>query len=773
MKICFPIRKQNGDEYSTVEEVMGLTGRESHGSWLAGTNQLWHGGIHISQTSAPGSVLTADNADSAVPLQCMAKGEVVAWRLNQDYKKADYSGKELKYSTTFILVKSICQPDPEKENCWLEFYSLYMGLAPLSAFSKSLCYKAKTDVKKRAASNYVSSASSDRIAAAPPKCGTLTKDKRVVVLKQTQFRNDGQTQPFGLARSLSDSGEMEDETFWVTLQPEFMEPDEEQYVQMPAWMQKAVALGKFDEVVKPPEKLEMAAGDAVGFLGEDIAPAGRSNTDSCHYVHIEVISNDTRMPEFLNNPAGITSGQKYIRLHPGADLYTKSGEGEQSVFTKTTSQTEKDSGKILCVADCYPFEDSQHRTWYKVSDNSWMSRDGVDLLNQYDLKELGFNTLEEAPSPDVSKSLREDWVKGAYNWLSERVGKERGIQQKQVSAFYKNLVKKIDSDGDGELSGKELYNALHHPELGLRDIVARLIVKHDSEWFGGSSHHRWNVFFQNYDRLRVAYAKQWLDDSEWMSQVDAFKEGKPVWHFHPVMFLSNLADINVHKRRDNNLGTLSSHYETGGRGSRTVSGGVGDAGGVSYGSYQMTSQTTKKIHGELRVIIGGTVKIFVTSGDFRWRSEFANLTPGTTAFTSKWKELVDAHPDDFKDAEHQFIKETHFDKLVQHTINETNVDVRYHSHTLNDVVWSTAVHHGPENNVIINAINATGFTPAENKIYDEALIKAIYQERGRKKTDGKLAYFSKNSLEVQAGVSSRFIREGKEALERLKNESDY
>lgn len=542
MKICFPIRKQNGDEYSTVEEVMGLTGREPHGSWLAGTNQLWHGGIHISQTSAPGSVLTADNADSAVPLQCMAKGEIVAWRLNQDYKKADYSGKELKYSTTFILVKSICQPDPEKENSWLEFYSLYMGLAPLSVFSKSLCYKAKTVVKKRAASNYVSSASSDGIAVAPPKCGTLTKDKRVIVLKQTQFRNDGQTQPFGLARSLSDSGEMVDETFWVSLLPEFMEPDGEQYVQMSEWMKKAVALGKFDEVVKPPEKLEIAAGDAVGFLGEDIAPAGRSNTDSCHYVHIEVISNDTRMPEFLNNPAGITSGQKYIRLHPGADLYTKSGEGEQSVFTKTTSQTEKDSGKVLCVADCNPFEDSQHKTWYKVSDNSWMSRDGIDLLNQYDLKELGFNTLEEAPSPDVSKSLREDWVKGAYDWLSERVGKERGIQQKQVSAFYKNLVKKIDSDGDGELSGKELYNALHHPELGLRDIAARLVVKHDSEWFGGSSHHRWSVFFQNYDRLRMAYAKQWLDDCEWMSKVDAFRNGAPVWHFHPVVFCSALKD---------------------------------------------------------------------------------------------------------------------------------------------------------------------------------------------------------------------------------------
>lgn len=89
------------------------------------------------------------------------------------------------------------------------------------------------------------------------------------------------------------------------------------------------------------------------------------------------------------------------------------------------------------------------------------------------------------------------------------------------------------------------------------------------------------------------------------------------------------------------------------------------------------------------------------------------------------------------------------------------------------ILVAAAVNHGPENNVIINAINATGITPAENKTYDEALIKAIYQERGRKRTDGKLVYFSKNSPEVQAGVSSRFIREEKDALERLKNESDY
>lgn len=544
MKICFPVRKQNGSQYSTPEEVMDLIGREPHGSWLAGTNQLWHGGIHISQTSAPGSVLTADNADTAVPLQCMAKGEVVAWRLNQDYKKADYSGKELKFSTTFVLVKSRCQPDPEKESSWLEFYSLYMGLAPLSVFPKSPCFKARTDVVKHTASSFATSTSSDGIAPISGNCGELKKDQRVIIQKQQQFRNKGVVQPFGLAKTLSASGEATGEDFWVTLLPEYMEPDGEQYAQLPAWMQKAVEQNSFDSVTKPATSFDIEAGDAIGFLGEDIAPASKSNTTSCHYAHIEVISTDLRMPTFLNNPAGVTSGQKYIRLHPGADLYTKSGEGEQSVFTKTTSKTEKDSGKILRVADCSPFEDTGKKCWFKISDNSWVGQDGVDQLHQYDLKERGFNTLEEAPSPDVSKSLRENWVKGAYDCMSEWVGKERGIQQKQVSTFYTNLIKKIDSDGDGELSGRELYNALHHPELGLRDIAARLIVKHDSEWFGGSSHHRWNVYFQNYDRLRVAYAKQWLDDSEWMSQVDAFNGGEPVWHFHPVMFLDALSILD-------------------------------------------------------------------------------------------------------------------------------------------------------------------------------------------------------------------------------------
>jgi GH24 family phage-related lysozyme (muramidase) len=41
----------------------------------------------------------------------------------------------------------------------------------------------------------------------------------------------------------------------------------------------------------------------------------------------------------------------------------------------------------------------------------------------------------------------------------------------------------------------------------------------------------------------MQYAKQWRDDVEWMSQVEAFKGGASVWHMHPVIFLSALSQV--------------------------------------------------------------------------------------------------------------------------------------------------------------------------------------------------------------------------------------
>jgi hypothetical protein len=208
------------------------------------------------------------------------------------------------------------------------------------------------------------------------------------------------------------------------------------------------------------------------------------------------------------------------------------------------------------------------------------------------------------------------------------------------------------------------------------------------------------------------------------------------------------------------LGALSSKYETGGRGSITVSIGAGDAGGVSYGAYQMTSKPS-----------GGTVTGFVQATDFPWQSEFVGLMAGSDVFSKKWKDVVTAHNDAFVEIEHAFIKKTHFDPLVDKIKRENNIDVSEHSRTLNDVIWSTAVQHGKSTGVIGIAINNVTIPVSFTKEYDETLIKEIYAERGRKKADGNLMYFSKNSPDVQVGVAKRFENELKQALEELKNEN--
>jgi hypothetical protein len=206
------------------------------------------------------------------------------------------------------------------------------------------------------------------------------------------------------------------------------------------------------------------------------------------------------------------------------------------------------------------------------------------------------------------------------------------------------------------------------------------------------------------------------------------------------------------------LGQLSEKYETGGRGPGTVSSGQGDVGGVSYGSYQMTSAG------------GGRVQQFVSQGDFPWRTDFEGLTPGTPEFTAKWQAIAAAEAERFQAAQHDYIKRTHYDVLAGNLLDD-GLDIATHSAALQDVVWSTAVQHGPNTTVVARAlatVRASGVTP-DTPGFDRALITAIYAERGRRDAAGVLVHFAKNSAAVQAGVAQRFVREEADALQLLEH----
>lgn len=205
------------------------------------------------------------------------------------------------------------------------------------------------------------------------------------------------------------------------------------------------------------------------------------------------------------------------------------------------------------------------------------------------------------------------------------------------------------------------------------------------------------------------------------------------------------------------LGALSAKYETGGRGPGTVSTGAGDPGGVSYGSYQMASKM-------------GTVARFVGQAGFPWAQDFKGLAPGTAQFTAVWKRIATEQTSKFQEAQHAFIKGSHYDLLAAKILDEDKLDVNTRSRALQDVVWSTAVQHGGATSIVHRACAALSCATSD-PTYDKQLICAIYAERGRKKPDGNLAYFSKSSPSVQTGVANRFRNEQQDALTMLAKEA--
>jgi hypothetical protein len=154
----YPITKADGSEFKSAKELLGQLSGESAGFYLLSTNAFWHGGLHISDDT---SGYVADKR----PVRSMATGEVVAYRLNDDYRTSTWgeaaSAQTLKYSTSFCLVRHAYASPPKRpvapvapaapakaaaaatpaasdqgpQNT-LVFYSLYMHLQPYAGYAQ-------------------------------------------------------------------------------------------------------------------------------------------------------------------------------------------------------------------------------------------------------------------------------------------------------------------------------------------------------------------------------------------------------------------------------------------------------------------------------------------------------------------------------------------------------------------------------------------------------------------------------------------------------------
>ncbi len=428
-------------------------------------------------------------------------------------------------------------------------------------------------------------------------------------------------------------------------------------------------------------------------------------------------------------------------------------------------------------ADNVAIDDKGHH-WWNITIGSkdgsarqgWVcdtGHDGVQLRSPWEWP--GFELVDNGSVSPADMFKRH--IHTTEQYLADEEGTEFKGAAGKVNAgeLITKLETAIDTNHDGKVTAQELKHALE--TRWMAEAVSHLVVRNETEWGGGMG--KW----EELTPLMKKQTEMWkteldrLAKLQWWEQVkgvDGFPTDLSPWHFHPIGLLGNFL-ATVRKRRDYDLGGLSTYYETGGRGPIAISGGQGDPGGVSYGSYQFTSQTRQK-HGE--PIIGGRVKEFVSWSGFPWPNAFEGLTPGSLEFSDKWRELVKSDESKFHDAEHKFTRETHYDIQIKAIEVFARVDMRYHSHALNDVIWSTCVQHGPSTDVITTAMSSLE-PPTETRDYDVKLIDAIYAERGRKNSDGKLVRFIHSSSHGQENVAKRFVSERAKAQHELANEKDY
>ncbi|AYC30003.1 hypothetical protein [Paenisporosarcina cavernae] len=184
------------------------------------------------------------------------------------------------------------------------------------------------------------------------------------------------------------------------------------------------------------------------------------------------------------------------------------------------------------------------------------------------------------------------------------------------------------------------------------------------------------------------------------------------------------------------LGALSQKYESSGN-PGTVARNAGDIGGASYGSYQLTTAS-------------GNAQAFAN----KYGGALKGLKAGTSSFDNAWKQEAVRNPSKFANAQHSYIKATHFDPVVK-----ANPWILKYPKAVQDAVWSTAVQHGVGGaKNILNKVARVGMTP-------QAMIKAIYNERGR---NNGLAYFPSSSANIRQSVVARFQREKNDALSMLR-----
>lgn len=617
MKFAFPILTAKGEEFKDVKALTALINGEKSGHYLLGNHNKWHGGIHISDQSAPW-------CKDKYPVRAIADGKVVAFRMMEDYLTSEFQGESLRYSNCFCLVQhEYCEINTEtKAKNEFTFYSLYMHLLPWNQYQTAEKLVLKKGWNAR---NSVPHANPDvdqqRADAALPRF-TLPKDTELEMDSSapSQKGNVGGKvydfikviikSPLSSAqiKEAEKSGVVvsEGSSVWIANSPDAVEVIKPN---LPTWLFDQIEaelltnmVGRADpgvdgptgrpvvgdrsvslpagtklqydahqlefhwdgdkarkmarcnyvtpsmdtapgscgvawvcvedkyikantlppshlgELYVLPSPVAIAAGETIGYLGLVETPGSLiGGKKSKHQVHLEVFTQDPRLDDVLANKAGTKGGTIYAKVPAELPLYEKKKQDGKEQWVAT-------GGKSLeeLVESPRLEKDAAKQEWVSVSSGKYVKKEQVELLSQHDWLKIGFKKVDGS-------------------------GSDGYLDPDAPPAFFTNLVKSFDTDGNGELSSEEIQAALQNS--GNADQLHKLIVKHPSEWYekSSASSYLWLdklmavIGLPDFDKL-VDHEKQRIDKLEWMQSTAKLKLDKEVWH----IYLLSILQKNVH-----------------------------------------------------------------------------------------------------------------------------------------------------------------------------------------------------------------------------------
>ncbi|WP_446028954.1 glucosaminidase domain-containing protein [Lelliottia amnigena] len=550
MKMVLPI-----DGYRSASEFMAaMQGSKGDSYWLMKPAEHWHGGIHFYENFAGNAIFKPGNHG----LKCMTDGHVVAWRLNDHYQTAPFGKKAPKFSSTFVLIKSTCTPDKDKPDNALDFYTLWMQIAPLSEYGitdtptatvSASALKIRQDntfsgwMRNGITEGINIPQNSQRYYEAPQDSRTTLPRGSVVEIKQeATFLLNGKAAPFIFIKVMSvpegaKTGLSVGEAGWISGLDKFVKRKENI---LPAWMQKAREYGVFNQVVTTSgNEIAVQAGETIGHLSLDESPYGGPQ----YFCHLEVFSQDPRMKDFLANKAGVTVGA--AELHTLADKPRWQHRERDNSFVVAGvggDPSPSTAERYTQESECQKLE-VDGKTWYYIpGEHAWMSATDVERANQFDLEKRGFIPLEQEDAPQsIFQTPKEGWLRNVFGRLEELARAEtRDMYSLSYTEKYQRLLKQIDSNQDGVIDAGELWRFLHNSQPHIQYQVQRLVVKHHSEWLKDGMSALWQAALDEQAKKYPSMAlfnRVFINKLVWMKDVPEIRSDEALWHMHPLMFL--------------------------------------------------------------------------------------------------------------------------------------------------------------------------------------------------------------------------------------------